>query len=59
VAVVAAKGDPGDVVGALREGLAAFKLPKHVAVVEDLPRNAIGRVQKDLLRDRYAGLFAG
>jgi malonyl-CoA/methylmalonyl-CoA synthetase len=59
VAVIAAKGDPGDVVGALREGLAAFKLPKHVAVIDDLPRNAMGKVQKGLLRERFAGLFAG
>jgi malonyl-CoA/methylmalonyl-CoA synthetase len=57
VAVVA--GAPGDVVAALKARLAAFKLPKHVAVVEDLPRNAMGKVQKAALREAYAGLFAG
>lgn len=55
VAVVT--GEPGDVVAALRERLAAFKLPKHVEVVDELPRNAMGKVQKNLLRERFAGLF--
>ncbi|MFO1207689.1 MAG: AMP-binding protein [Amaricoccus sp.] len=59
VAVLTATADPGDVAAALRDRLAAFKLPKHVAVVDELPRNAMGKVQKNLLRDRYAGLFAG
>jgi malonyl-CoA/methylmalonyl-CoA synthetase len=59
VAVVAARKDPGDVVAALRGQLAGFKLPKHVALVDDLPRNAMGKVQKNLLRERYSGLFAG
>ncbi|TPE53182.1 malonate--CoA ligase [Amaricoccus solimangrovi] len=58
VAVVATRGDPGDVTGALRGRLAAFKLPRHVALVEDLPRNAMGKVQKAALRERFAGLFA-
>ena len=50
---------PGDVVAALRGQLAGFKLPKHVAVVDELPRNAMGKVQKNVLRERFAGLFAG
>jgi malonyl-CoA/methylmalonyl-CoA synthetase len=58
VAVVTVSGDPGDVAGALRGRLAGFKLPRHVAVVESLPRNAMGKVQKALLRERFAGLFA-
>lgn len=41
-----------------RERLAAFKLPKRVIAVDDLPRNAMGKVQKNLLRERFAGLFA-
>ena len=59
VAVLTVRADPGDVAAALRERLAAFKLPKHVAVVEELPRNAMGKVQKNLLRERFAGLFGG
>ena len=43
---------------ALRERLAAFKIPKRVLVLEDLPRNAMGKVQKAELRRVHAGLFA-
>ena len=43
----------------LRTQLAAFKVPKHVALVDELPRNAMGKVQKNLLRDQYVGLFKG
>lgn len=41
-----------------RERLAAFKLPKRVITVADLPRNAMGKVQKNLLRERFETLFA-
>jgi malonyl-CoA/methylmalonyl-CoA synthetase len=43
----------------LRERLAAFKIPKRVIVLEDLPRNAMGKVQKAELRRVHAGLFSG
>jgi malonyl-CoA/methylmalonyl-CoA synthetase len=59
VAVVTAEAEPGDLAGALRDRLAGFKLPKRVVRVETLPRNAMGKVQKNLLRERFAGLFAG
>jgi malonyl-CoA/methylmalonyl-CoA synthetase len=49
--------DEEGVVAALRPHLAAFKLPKAVRVVEDLPRNAMGKVQKNVLRDRFASLY--
>jgi malonyl-CoA/methylmalonyl-CoA synthetase len=42
----------------LRDRLAAFKIPKRVVVLEDLPRNAMGKVQKAELRRVHAGLFA-
>ena len=46
-------------VRAVLEGrLARFKHPKAVVNVPDLPRNAMGKVQKKELRDRYAGLFS-
>ena len=47
------------IVGALKGRIANFKVPKHVFVVSELPRNAMGKVQKNLLRDQHKGLFAG
>ena len=44
-------------VGACRERLAAFKAPKRIVFVDELPRNAMGKVQKNLLRERYGSLF--
>jgi malonyl-CoA/methylmalonyl-CoA synthetase len=32
-------------------------VPKRVFVVEDLPRNTMGKVQKNVLRDRYKSTF--
>jgi malonyl-CoA/methylmalonyl-CoA synthetase len=60
--VVPAKGselEENDVVGALKSRLANYKLPKRVLFVEDLPRNTMGKVQKNLLRDAYGDLFLG
>ena len=37
--------------------LAAFKRPKHIAFVDELPRNAMGKVQKSALRDIYRDVF--
>jgi malonyl-CoA/methylmalonyl-CoA synthetase len=37
--------------------LARFKQPKRVFFVEALPRNAMGKVQKNELRARYAETF--
>jgi malonyl-CoA/methylmalonyl-CoA synthetase len=42
------------VVGALRGEIAGFKIPKRVHVVAELPRNAMGKVQKNVLRERFA-----
>ena len=43
---------------AAKASLAKFKHPKKVIVVESLPRNTMGKVQKNILRDQYADLFA-
>ena len=49
--------DERHVLEALRGRLAGYKLPKHVFFTDDLPRNATGKVQKNLLRDRYKDLY--
>jgi malonyl-CoA/methylmalonyl-CoA synthetase len=41
----------------LEDRLARFKLPKRVVFVDELPRNTMGKVQKNLLRDRFADLY--
>jgi len=61
VAVVVAQ--PGAVLDAaailseLRTRIAHYKVPRQVFVVAELPRNAMGKVQKKLLREEHAGLF--
>lgn len=50
--------DKEAVIGALADKLARFKQPRQVLFVEELPKNAMGKVQKAALRERYAGLFA-
>jgi malonyl-CoA/methylmalonyl-CoA synthetase len=47
------------VVSALKSRIANFKVPKQVFVVDELPRNTMGKVQKNLLRQRHRGLFGG
>jgi malonyl-CoA/methylmalonyl-CoA synthetase len=46
-----------DVLHALEGRLAKFKLPKRVVFVDELPRNTMGKVQKNLLRDTYGDLY--
>jgi malonyl-CoA/methylmalonyl-CoA synthetase len=56
-AVVIGQGDEAALIAAAREKLAAYKTPKRILFVDELPRNAMGKVQKNLLRQRYAELF--
>lgn len=49
--------DEAAIIGALAERLARFKQPKRVVFVEELPRNTMGKVQKNVLRETYAGLY--
>jgi malonyl-CoA/methylmalonyl-CoA synthetase len=45
--------DPVAMIAELKKNFANYKVPKRVYVVDDLPRNAMGKVQKALLRERY------
>lgn len=62
VAVLIAK--PGhtlqgdEIIATLKSQLANFKIPKRCFVVTELPRNTMGKVQKNLLREQYKALFA-
>jgi len=47
--------DPQALLGCLKARLAGFKVPKQCEVIEALPRNAMGKVQKNLLRDQALG----
>lgn len=42
------------IIAAVKAALANFKVPKRVFIVDDLPRNAMGKVQKNLLRAEYS-----
>ena len=46
--------DEAAVLKALDGRLAKFKMPKRVIFVDELPRNTMGKVQKNILRDTYA-----
>ncbi|TCO70817.1 malonate--CoA ligase [Rhodovulum euryhalinum] len=52
-----ASPDPQAIAAALRDRLAGFKLPRRIVTVEELPRNTMGKVQKNILRERYADSF--
>ena len=58
VAVVEGKGDEAALIASLRSRLAGYKTPKRIVFVDALPRNAMGKVQKNLLRQAYGDLFA-
>jgi malonyl-CoA/methylmalonyl-CoA synthetase len=62
VAVVVAKAGavlaPAAMLAEIKRQIANFKVPKHLFVVDDLPRNAMGKVQKNRLREQYGDLFA-
>jgi len=47
--------DPAAVVASLKSRIANFKVPRQVHVVPELPRNQMGKVQKNLLRERFGG----
>ncbi|HET9598329.1 MAG TPA: malonyl-CoA synthase [Anaeromyxobacteraceae bacterium] len=59
VTAVVVRRDPAlteaDVVRALKEQLASYKVPKRVHFAAELPRNAMGKVLKSKLRETYGG----
>ncbi|WGW03528.1 malonate--CoA ligase [Tropicibacter oceani] len=60
--LVAEKGaapDLSQIEAAITKALARFKHPKRIFVVDALPRNTMGKVQKNVLRETYQSLFTG
>ena len=54
--VVARQGhnlDESGLIAALKSEIAHFKVPKRVHFTDELPRNAMGKVQKNVLRERF------
>jgi malonyl-CoA/methylmalonyl-CoA synthetase len=51
--------DERAILDGLEGRLARYKQPKRVIFVDDLPRNTMGKVQKNVLRETYARLYAG
>jgi malonyl-CoA/methylmalonyl-CoA synthetase len=59
--VVARPGTPPDpeaLIAALKSRIANFKVPKQIFLAPELPRNAMGKVQKKVLREQHQTLFA-
>lgn len=60
VAVVVLKKNAGlteaELIAAMKAKIANFKVPKRVHFVDELPRNAMSKVQKNLLRERFSAL---
>jgi malonyl-CoA/methylmalonyl-CoA synthetase len=47
-----------DLINSLQTRLARYKVPKRVLLVDELPRNAMGKVQKNVLRAAHAALYS-
>jgi malonyl-CoA/methylmalonyl-CoA synthetase len=57
VAVIIGDGDAPTfdaIISHCKKQLANFKIPKRVEIIDSLPRNAMGKVQKNLLRERFS-----
>jgi len=54
VAQAGAKLDGGSMIATLKSLIASYKVPKRIHIVDELPRNAMGKVQKNELRKMYS-----
>jgi malonyl-CoA/methylmalonyl-CoA synthetase len=63
VAVVRRREESGgpseeEIIAAVKQDLANYKVPKRVFFTEELPRNSMGKVQKNVLRENFADTFS-
>jgi malonyl-CoA/methylmalonyl-CoA synthetase len=49
--------DEATLLAGIGDRLARFKQPRRIVILDELPRNTMGKVQKNLLRDRYRDIF--
>lgn len=59
VARDAANLQEAEMIQILKKDMAVFKVPKKIIFLGELPRNTMGKVQKNVLRESYNGLFQG
>ena len=50
--------DEAALIGRIRDQVSGFKVPKRIVFLDTLPRNTMGKVQKNILRDQFSELFA-
>jgi malonyl-CoA/methylmalonyl-CoA synthetase len=50
--------DPAAAIAALKNSLSGYKVPKRIEVVPEMPRNTLGKIQKNLLKQRFEAIFA-
>jgi malonyl-CoA/methylmalonyl-CoA synthetase len=53
----AAKLSEAEIINSLQARLARYKVPKRVLIIDELPRNSMGKVQKNVLRAAHASLY--
>lgn len=51
-----ARLDPAAMLAEIKANIANYKVPKRLHIVDELPRNAMGKVQKNILREQYKAL---
>jgi len=49
--------DEAEIIAALSIELAKYKIPKRIFFIDELPRNAMGKIQKNILRDNYRRIY--
>jgi len=47
------------IIDSVKARLARYKVPKRILLVDELPRNTMGKVQKNALRKTFAAIYAG
>ncbi|GHT78097.1 hypothetical protein FACS1894104_0780 [Actinomycetota bacterium] len=49
--------DTDDLIRYCKQNMPSFKKPRYITVMDELPRNSVNKIQKQILRDKHEGLF--